>query len=80
MLNLCSNTTFYSVDKFQNICKSPYEIKKYHPINTFYFTYPRFETFYKNMIDNMGNNSVYAIRYDAYTILEHLKKIILKLI
>lgn len=69
------DANFYCFDKFQNVCLSPYLIKSYNPINKFYFTCQRLETFSKNImnIKNRDNN-VYAIRKDAYKSLEFMHK------
>jgi predicted O-methyltransferase YrrM len=50
MRRLSPSSNFYCFDKFQNICLSPYKTKKYNPLDKFYFTYSRLETFSKNIM------------------------------
>ena len=74
MINLMPDSNFYFFDKFQNICKSPYKIEKFNVLDKFYFTYPRFETFYKNITDLNYTGDIYAIRNNAFDSLDMLKK------
>jgi hypothetical protein len=74
MIKLSPDSNYYFFDKFQNVCKSPYKIEKFNVLDKFYFTYQRFETFYKNITDINYTGDVYAIRKDAYESLNMLKK------
>lgn len=49
--NIDPSIKLFCFDKFQNINESRFIISKYNSIDKFYFTYNRFEVFYKNMIN-----------------------------
>jgi hypothetical protein len=74
MIELLPTSNFYFFDKFQNICTSPYKIDKFNVLNKFYFTYPRLETFYKNITDLQPKGNIYAIRKNAFESLDMLKQ------
>jgi len=70
------DANLYTFDKFQNLCLSPYKIDHRNVLNEFYFSYPRMETFYKNITNTNTNKSrdIYAIREDAYKSLDIMKE------
>lgn len=43
------NSVLFCFDSFQPVLHTSYPIKKYHPLDEFYFSIPRIETFHKNM-------------------------------
>ena len=56
------SSTLYCIDDFQPVLFTPYDYKSYTPLDNFYLTYPRLETFMKNM-SNYEN--VYTIKYNG---------------
>ena len=70
--NIEKNSNIYCFDKYQPVLKSSYDFKHKTPIDLFYFSYPRLETFMKNVSEYDSN--IYAINYDALQAPEFLKK------
>jgi hypothetical protein len=56
---IAPNVKLYCFDIFQPILDTEYKLKKYNPIDKFYFNVPRLETFNKNMNDH---KDVFAIK------------------
>ena len=67
-------SNIYSVDFYQNICHTPYDFRKPSPLDKFYFTYPRLETFYKNLYESSGTAAVWIVKHDADKVLGMMKK------
>lgn len=74
MINITPKSNFYFFDKFQNICLSPYIIDKFNVLNKFYFTFPRMETFCKNIMDCNPSGNIYGCRMNALKSIDLLKK------
>jgi hypothetical protein len=70
--NMEKGTTLHCFDKFQNILKSPYNIKKMTKFDEFYLTTPRFETFCKNIAPHIGDKTCNVITHDINNFLEIL--------
>ena len=65
----------YSFDKYQNICETDYKFDKPSPLDKFWFTVPRYETFCRNVSDHIDENRhVYTIKYDVNDSIEMLRK------
>ena len=69
-----NNTQLYCFDKFQNIASSPYDFNEKSPIDNFYFTTPRYETFCKNVSKYLSNEKkCYTIKYDVNNFVKIMK-------
>ena len=74
LLNACPKANLYAFDRFQNICQTGYALKYYNPINEFYMTYSRLETYYKNIADLNHKGDVYMFKGDASKSLDIMLK------
>jgi hypothetical protein len=73
--NMNKNTKLYCYDKFQNIANSEYSYNEKSPIDNFYFTTPRYETFCKNISPYItANKKCFTIKYDVNQFIKILNK------
>ena len=64
--NMKNDTNLYCFDKFQNIANTSYEYENENPMDKFYFTTPRYETFCKNVSPYLTEKKrCYTIKYDV---------------
>ena len=56
----------YCFDHFQNIALTDYEFNKPHPLDKFWMTVPRYETFCRNISPYLSKDKqVYTVKYDV---------------
>jgi hypothetical protein len=66
MLESMNNGVIYCFDHFQNIALSDYKFEKPHPLDEFWLSLPRYETFCKNISPYLSKNKkVYSVKYDV---------------
>ncbi len=64
--NMKKGSMLYCFDKFQNVANTGYQYDKESPMDNFYFTTPRYETFCKNVSEHLSDDKkVYTIKYDV---------------
>jgi hypothetical protein len=64
--NMKNDTKLYCFDKFQNVANSTYSYNEKSPMDNFYFTTPRYETFCKNIASYIKpNKKCFTIKYDV---------------
>jgi hypothetical protein len=57
----------YCFDHFQNVALTDYKFEKKEPLDKFWLTVPRYETFCKNISPYLTpNKKVYSVKYDVF--------------
>jgi len=65
----------YSFDKFQNITETDYKFDKLSPLDKFWLTVPRYETFCRNVSDHIDEDrEVYTVKFDVNQSIEMLRR------
>jgi hypothetical protein len=70
-----SNANIHFFDKFQNILETKYKFKINNPVDKFYFEYPRYECFYKNLNSVKRNGKIFMYKKNAMTFFDYIKTV-----
>jgi hypothetical protein len=74
MLTSINAGSLYCFDRFQNIALTDYDFKESDPLDLFWRTVPRYETFCRNIAPYLSSNKkVYTITYDVLNSVNVLK-------
>lgn len=66
ILKTMKSGSLYCFDHFQNIALTDYNFEKPHPLDKFWMTVPRYETFCRNIAPYISKNKrAYTIKYDV---------------
>jgi hypothetical protein len=76
MLDAISAGTLYCFDHYQNVTLTDYRFDKPHPLDKFWLTVPRYETFCRNVAPHLTRDksaTVYTVKHDVRRSIDVLK-------